>query len=57
MNIIKKEILEFSKNEADALQLVTEMCLGLMREAGNPNLRELSQRIYYDVSALWGWEE
>lgn len=57
MNIIKKEILEFSKNEADALQLVTEMCVGLMREAGNPNLRDLAQRIYYDVSELWGWEE
>jgi hypothetical protein len=57
MNIIKKEILEFSKNETDALQLVTEMCVGLMREATHPHLRDLAQRIYYDVSELWGWEE
>ena len=57
MNIVKKEILEFSQKETDALQLVTEMCLGLMREVTDPNLKELSQRIYYDVSALRGWEE
>lgn len=57
MKIIKKEILEFSEKETDALRLVTEMCLGLVREATDPSLRALAQEIYEQVSELWGWEE
>lgn len=57
MNIIKKEVLEFSEKETEALQLVTQMCIGLMREAEHPELRRLAQTTYDKVSELWGWEE
>ena len=57
MQIIKKEMLEFSDKEANALQLVTEMCLGIDREADDPDLQILAKRIYNDLSALWGWGE
>ena len=57
MQIIKKEVLEFSDKEAQALQLVTEMCLGIDREADDPDLQILAKRIYNDLSELWGWGE
>ena len=57
MNIIKKESLEFSEKETDALQLVTEMCLGIEREANNPELRKLAKEIFNKLSELWGYEE
>ena len=57
MQIIKKEILEFSEKEANALQLVMEMCVGIDREATDPNLRELAEELYDKLATLWGWEE
>lgn len=57
MDIVKKEILEFSEKETDALQLVTEMCLGIYREASDPNLQTLAKKLYNNLSELWGWEE
>lgn len=57
MNIIKKEILEFSERETDAIMLITEICAGLMREADNPRIKYLSENIYYNLSELWGYEE
>ena len=57
MQIIKKEILEFNEKESYALQLVTEMCLGIEREADDPDLQILAKRIYNNLSELWGWRE
>ena len=57
MKIIKKEILEFSERETDAIQLVTEICTGLIREATAPDLKELAEEIYDRIITLWGWEE
>ena len=57
MKIIKKEILEFSEKETDAIKLVIEICTGLMREAIDPNLKELAEETYNCVTALGGWEE
>ena len=57
MKIIKKEILEFSERETDAIQLVTEICAGLIREATAPDLKELAEEIYDRITTLWGWEE
>lgn len=57
MKIIKKEILEFSERETDAIRLVTEICTGLMREASDPNLKELAEKTYEKITELWGWEE
>lgn len=57
MQIIKKEILEFSERETDALGLVSEICTGLIREADSPDLRELAEELYDRLTTLWGWEE
>lgn len=57
MKIIKKEILEFSEKETDAIRLVTEICTGLMREAADPSLTKLAEATYNNLSELWGWEE
>lgn len=57
MKIIKKEILEFSERETDAISLVIEICNGLMREANDPNLKELAEDLYDRITTLWGWEE
>ena len=57
MNIIKKEILEFSEKESDALQLVTEMCLGIERECESPVIRQIASEAFEKLSELWGYEE
>ena len=57
MKIIKKEILEFSEKETDAIQLVTEICIELMREADDPDLKELAEETYNYITTLWGLEE
>jgi hypothetical protein len=57
MQIIKKEILEFSEAETKALQLVTEMCLGIERESENPTIRQLASEAFEKLSELWGYEE
>lgn len=57
MQIVKKEILEFSEKETDALMLVVRICEGIMREATNPNLVELAEKTHSQVCELWGLEE
>lgn len=57
MKIIKKEILEFSEKETNAIQLVSEICTGLMREANDPNLQELAEETYNCITTLWEWDE
>ena len=57
MEIIKKETIKFDENEIQSLQLVTQICVGLMREAEHPELRRLAQRVYDKVNELWGWGE
>lgn len=57
MRIIKKEILEFSEKETNALQLVVEMCLGIDREADDPDLQILAKKIYNYLTDLWEYGE
>lgn len=57
MDIIKKEILNFSEKESDALHLVIEMCWGINREATNPKLLKLADEISYKLCVLWGYKE
>ena len=57
MQIIKKEILEFSEKESEAIDLVMEICTGLTREANDPELKKLSETLYNNLTELWGWEE
>lgn len=55
MKIIKKEIVEFSEKETEAIQLVTQICVGLMREASDPSLKILAEGAYDYITTLWGW--
>lgn len=57
MTIIKKEFLEFSEKEREAIDLVCEICTGLMRESADPELIKLAETVYNNLSELWGWEE
>lgn len=57
MTIIKKETLEFSEKETDAIQLVIQICAELIREATDPNLKELAEETYNCIAALWEVEE
>ena len=57
MQIIKKEILEFSEKETDALRLVTQMCLGIEREANNPELQRIAIEAFAKLAELWRYEE
>lgn len=57
MTIIKKETLEFSERETDAIDLVCNMCDNLRKEATNPDLIKLAEEIVLKVTELWEWEE
>ena len=57
MTIIKKEILEFSEQEIDTLDLTMKICTGLIREANDPNLKKLAEETYEKLVELWGWGE
>lgn len=57
MKIIKKEILEFSEQETDAINLVMKICTGLIQEANDPDLKKSAEATYEKIAELWGWEE
>ena len=57
MKIIKKETLEFSERETEAMNLVCEMCEDLQRKATDPRLEKLAKEVHEKVAELWGWEE
>ena len=57
MNIVKKEILEFSEKETEAAELVIDMCYGIKREATNPELIKLAEAIICRLNELWGYVE
>lgn len=57
MTIIKKENLAFSEKEVEAIDLVCEICTGLIREATNPELIKLAETVYNNLIELWGWQE
>lgn len=57
MIIIKKETVEFSEKETNAINLVCEICSSLMRESTEPDLIKLAEEIYDKLSELLAWEE
>lgn len=57
MQILKKEILEFSEKETDALAMMAKICEGIMREATDPNLIKLAEQLDTYICELWSWEE
>lgn len=57
MEIIKKEILCFSKNEKEAIDLVQEITDGLVRHAEDPRIAILARNILLNLSELLMFEE
>lgn len=57
MTIIKKEMLEFSKEEKNALEMVSKICTGIMQEADDPDLREWAQEIFGNIFNILECEE
>ena len=57
MQIIKKEILCFSENEKEAIDLVQEITDGLVRHAEDPRIAILARNISLNLSELLIFEE
>lgn len=57
MTIIKKEFLEFSEKEREAIDLVCKICTGLTKESTDPELIKLAETVYNNLTELWRWEE
>ena len=58
MNIVKRETIEFSEKESNALDLVLNMCFGIEREATDPELQELAKELSCKLSMLlWRYRE
>lgn len=55
MTIVKKEHLEFSDREIDALNLVMNISIGILREAENPNLKRIAENINTNLVNLWDY--
>ena len=55
MTIVKKENLEFSDREVEALNLVMDICVGIMREAEDPNLKRIAENININLVGLWDY--
>lgn len=57
MNIIKKEILEFSEEEREAINLLLKICNEIRGTTSDPNLEKLAKETYNNVATLLGYEE
>ena len=55
MTIVKKEHLEFSDREIDALNLVMNISIGILREAEDPNLKRIAENININLVSLWDY--
>ena len=56
MTIVKKEHLEFSDKEIEALNLVMDISIGIMREAEDPNLKRIAENININLVDLWNYD-
>lgn len=57
MNIIKKEILEFSEEEREAINLLLKICNEIRGATSDSNLEKLAKETYNNVATLEGYEE
>ena len=57
MKIFRKEVLEFNKEEIEALNLVREICIKLTREATDPSLRLVATEAHDKLMELWDWDD
>lgn len=57
MNIIKKEILEFSEEEREAINLLLKICNEIRGATSDSNLEKLAKETYNNVATLKGYEE
>lgn len=54
MEIVKKEALNFSDSEKEALQVVLTLCSEIEREASDSDLKKLACETYNKICDLWG---
>lgn len=52
MTIVKSEMLALNDNEKKAIDLVIRICEGVDKEAEDPDLRYLADRILDDLQSL-----
>lgn len=57
MNIIKKEILEFSEEEREAINLLLKICNEIIGATSDSNLEKLAKETYNNIATLEGYEE
>lgn len=57
MNIIKKEILEFSEEERKAINLLLKICNEIRGATSDSNLEKLAKETYNNIATLEGYEE
>ena len=57
MNIIKKEIIIFNKEEREAINLLLKICNEIKGATSDSNLEKLAKETYNNVAALIGYED
>ena len=57
MNIVKKEIIIFNKEEREAIDLLLTICNEIRGMTSNPNLEKLAKETYNNVATLLGYED
>ena len=56
MNIVKKEIIIFNKEEREAINLLLKICNEIIGATSDSNLEKLAKETYNNVATLVGYE-
>ena len=57
MNIVKKEIIIFNKEEREAINLLLKICNEIIGVTSDSNLEKLAKETYNNVATLVGYED
>ena len=57
MNIVKKEIIIFNKEEREAINLLLKICNEIRGATSDSNLEKLAKETYNNVATLVGYED
>ena len=57
MNIVKKEIIIFNKEEREAINLLLKICNEIRGATSDSNLEKLAKETYNNVATLEGYED
>lgn len=57
MNIVKKEIIIFNKEEREAINLLLKICNEIRGATSDSNLEKLAKETYNNVATLGGYED